>query len=82
MSSANPLSPELARTMEGGMRWKSAQASAEATVFHINFDNQIVSVQGTTPHVFRNIGRTQHDGVELAMDYAFAPDSPLKGWSV
>ena len=82
MSSANPLSPELARTMEGGMRWKSAQASAEATVFHINFDNQIVSVQGTTPNVFRNIGRTQHDGVELAMDYAFAPDSPLKGWSV
>jgi len=82
MSSANPLSPELARTMEGGMRWKSAQASAEATVFHINFDNQIVSVQGTTPNVFRNIGRTQHDGVELAMDYAFAPDSLLKGWSV
>jgi Fe(3+) dicitrate transport protein len=82
MSSAHPLSPELARTMEGGVRWKSAQASAEATMFHINFDNQIVSVQGTTPNVFRNIGRTQHDGVELAMDYAFDQDSPLKGWSV
>ncbi|MBW9334788.1 TonB-dependent siderophore receptor [Herbaspirillum sp. RU 5E] len=82
MSSAHPLSPELARTMEGGVRWKSAQASAEATMFHINFDNQIVSVQGTTPNVFRNIGRTQHDGVELAMDYAFDQASPLKGWSV
>jgi Fe(3+) dicitrate transport protein len=78
MSSAHPLSPELARTMEGGVRWKTAQASAEATMFHINFDNQIVSVQGTTPNVFRNIGRTQHDGVELAMDYAFDQDSPRK----
>ncbi|WP_413459134.1 TonB-dependent receptor family protein [Herbaspirillum huttiense] len=82
MSSANPLSPELARTVEGGVRWKSAQASAEATLFNINFDNQIVSVQGTMPNVFRNIGRTQHDGVELAMDYAFDQDSPLEGWSV
>lgn len=82
MSSANPLSPELARTIEGGVRWKSARASAEATVFHINFDNQIVSVQGTMPNVFRNIGKTRHDGIELAMDYAFDQQSLLKGWSV
>ncbi|WP_433693750.1 TonB-dependent receptor family protein [Herbaspirillum seropedicae] len=82
MSSANPLSPELAKTIEGGVRWKSTRASAEATVFHIDFDNQIVSVQGTNPSVFRNIGKTQHDGIELAMDYAFDQQSVLKGWSV
>ncbi|WP_299533362.1 TonB-dependent siderophore receptor [uncultured Herbaspirillum sp.] len=82
MSSANPLSPELARTMEAGARWKSAQASAEATLFHLDFDNQIVSVQGTNPSVFRNIGKTRHDGIELAADYTFDQQGPLQGWSV
>ncbi|OWY31119.1 TonB-dependent receptor family protein [Herbaspirillum robiniae] len=82
MSANNPLSPELAKTIEGGARWKSDRVSAEATVFHIDFDNQIASVPGTTPTVFRNLGKTQHDGIELAVDYAFDKESVLKGWSV
>ncbi|WP_343586283.1 TonB-dependent siderophore receptor [Herbaspirillum sp.] len=81
MSASNPLSPELAKTIEGGARWKSAQVSAEATVFHIDFDNQIASIPGTTPSVFRNLGKTRHDGIELVLDYAFDKESILKGWS-
>ncbi|KAF1049043.1 MAG: Fe(3+) dicitrate transport protein FecA [Herbaspirillum frisingense] len=80
--SSSNLSPETAKTMEAGARWKSAQLSAEATVFRIDFDNQIASVPGTSPAVFRNLGKTQHDGVELAVDYAFDKESMLKGWSV
>jgi len=82
MSPTSPLSPERAKTIEGGVRWKSAQALAEATVFHIDFDNQIESIQGTNPSVSRNVGSTQHEGIELAMDYAFDQQSVLKGWSV
>lgn len=82
MSAANPLQPELAKTAEGGARWKSQQLSLEATLFNIRFDNQIEVIPGTTPNVYRNLGKTQHDGIELAADYGFDKAGPLKGWSV
>lgn len=82
MSANNPLSPELARTIEGGARWKGSQLSAEMTIFHIAFDNQIQQVPLSSPAVFRNLGKTQHDGIELAVDYAFDKESLLKGWSL
>ena len=75
---ANPLIPELAKTMEAGARWKGRQLSAEVTLFSIRFDNQIASVPGTT-NLFQNIGKTKHDGVETAVDYAFDENSALKG---
>ncbi|MBB5390817.1 MULTISPECIES: TonB-dependent siderophore receptor [unclassified Herbaspirillum] len=83
MSAGNPLSPELAKTVEAGTRWKSDQLSLEATLFNIRFDNQINSstlADGTT--IFRNIGKTEHRGIELAADYAFDRAGPLGGWSV
>jgi Fe(3+) dicitrate transport protein len=80
---ANPLIPELAKTIEAGARWKGSNLSAEATVFNINFDNQIETVQPVTiPATYRNIGKTKHDGIETAIDYTFDKASVLAGLSV
>ncbi|QBE64119.1 TonB-dependent receptor family protein [Pseudoduganella lutea] len=71
-TAANPLKPELAKTVELGARWKARGLSAEATLYRLRFDNQILQVPGTTPATFRNIGATRHEGVESAVDYRFA----------
>ncbi|WP_229261439.1 TonB-dependent receptor family protein [Duganella margarita] len=78
----NPLKPELAKTDELGARWKSGAVSAEATLFKLKFDNQIVQVPGTTPATFQNIGATNHDGIETAADYTFDDASALAGLNV
>ncbi|MBP0596758.1 TonB-dependent siderophore receptor [Herbaspirillum sp. LeCh32-8] len=80
-SAANPLAPELAKTAETGARWKSDRLSMEATLFNIRFDNQIEQVS-STPLLYRNLGKTQHNGIELALDYTFDPTGVLRGWSV
>ena len=79
MSATNPLKPELAKTLEAGFRWSGEQTHAELTVFHLRFDNQILSVPDTDPRVFRNLGATTHDGVEFAADYDFDKSGPLAG---
>lgn len=79
---ANPLQPELARTVEFGGRWTSPTLSAELTVFRIRFDNQIQQIAGVTPATFQNIGATQHEGVESAIGYSFARDGALAGLSL
>lgn len=70
-SAANPLKPELAKTIEAGARWKNNQLAAEIAVFNMRFDNQIQSVPGSSPTVFSNIGKTKHDGIETSVDYTF-----------
>lgn len=75
----NPLSPEVARTFEVGTRWTDSRIKAELTAFKLKFDNQILQVPGTTPAVFQNIGATDHDGVETAIDYTFDRASLLGG---
>ncbi|MET0518844.1 MAG: TonB-dependent siderophore receptor [Burkholderiaceae bacterium] len=79
---ANPLRPELARTVELGSRWSGRGLNAELTVFRIRFDNQIQQVPGSNPAVFQNIGATQHQGVESAVDYSFDKHGPLAGLNV
>ncbi len=81
-TAGNPLKPELARTAELGARWKSGQVSAEATLFKLRFDNQILQVPGTTPATFQNIGATNHDGIETAADYTFDEAGMLAGLNV
>lgn len=81
-SAGNPLSPELAKTIEAGARWKGSNLSTEVTLFHIQFDNQILSIPNVTPTVFQNIGKTRHDGIETAIDYSFNKDGPLGGLNV
>ncbi|WP_081636374.1 TonB-dependent siderophore receptor [Pandoraea sp. SD6-2] len=82
MSATNPLVPELARTYEIGTRWTDKRWKAELTAFHMRFDNQILQVSGTNPPVFQNIGATNHDGIETAVDYTFDRDSVLRGLNV
>ncbi|MBV6323714.1 TonB-dependent receptor family protein [Duganella violaceipulchra] len=77
-----PLKPELARTAELGARWKTGAVNAEITAFKLKFDNQILQVPGTTPAVFRNLGATNHDGIETAADYTFAEGGALAGLNV
>lgn len=79
MSAANPLEPELARTYEIGTRWTDKRWKAELTAFKMKFDNQILQVPGSSPATFQNIGATNHDGIETAVDYTFDQDSALRG---
>jgi len=78
-SASNPLRPELAKTVELGARWKARGLMAEATLYRLRFDNQILQVPGTTPATFRNIGATKHEGIESAIEYRFA--GALEGFS-
>lgn len=75
----NPLQPEVAKTFEVGTRWTDNNIKAELTAFKIKFDNQILQVPGLFPATFQNIGATDHDGVEAAIDYAFDRGSLLGG---
>ncbi|PCE28618.1 TonB-dependent siderophore receptor [Paraburkholderia acidicola] len=81
-SATNPLRPELAKTYEVGARWTSKRIHAELTAFNMRFDNQIIQIPGIVPVTFQNIGATRHQGVETAIDYAFAEDSVLRGLDV
>jgi len=81
-TAGNPLKPELAKTAELGARYKRNGLSAEATVYQLRFDNQIIQVPGITPATFRNIGATHHEGVESAIDYRFDRDGALAGFEV
>lgn len=79
MSETNPLDPEVAKTLEAGVRYAGEQLRSEFTVFDLRFDNQILSIPGTNPAVFRNLGATTHDGVEFALDYDLDKSGPLAG---
>lgn len=81
-TSSNPLIPELAKTIEAGVRWSSNRLNAEITAFNMRFDNQIQQVPGVTPVTFQNIGATQHEGVETAIDYTFDKAGMLAGLTV
>lgn len=79
MSASNPLQPEVARTYEIGTRWTDNRWKAELTAFKMKFDNQILQVPNVSPATFQNIGATNHDGIETALDYTFDRDSVLRG---
>lgn len=81
-TATNPLKPELAKTAEVGARWQNPQIRAELTAFKIRFDNQILQVPGVTPVTFQNIGATDHDGIEAAIDYTFDKAGALAGLNV
>jgi Fe(3+) dicitrate transport protein len=81
-TASNPLNPELAKTAELGARYKRNGVSAEATVYQLRFDNQIIQVPGITPATFRNIGATHHEGIESAVDYRFDREGALAGFEV
>lgn len=78
-TAANPLQPELAKTVELGVRLKRSGLSAEATLFHIRFDNQIQQVGSGLNPTFINVGETRHEGLETAVDYSFDKGGSLAG---
>lgn len=61
---ANTLNPELADTIELGLRYNSNKLSGEATLFNIDFDNQLVF--NADEKFWENRGETKHRGLELA----------------
>ncbi|GHC91098.1 amino acid ABC transporter substrate-binding protein [Pseudorhodoferax aquiterrae] len=80
-SATNPLKPEVAKTLEAGARWTQSASSAELTVFKMKFDNQIALLPGSSTD-FRNIGATDHEGIESAFEYAFDKGTALTGMAV
>lgn len=80
-SATNPLKPEVAKTLEAGARWTQSASSAELTVFKMKFDNQIALLPGSSTD-FRNIGATDHEGIESAFEYAFDKGTVLTGMAV
>lgn len=76
----NPLQPETAKTVEAGLRWNAGDGtSAEATVFDMRFDNQMEFIGAS--NYWKNLGETQHQGVETRMAYAFDKSGLLAGLS-
>jgi Fe(3+) dicitrate transport protein len=64
------LDAELSWNSEVGMRWVPARPfRVEATLFHLDFSNQIVpaSVAGGTGATLTSAGRTLHRGAELSL---------------
>ncbi len=66
----NNLEPEIARTIELGIRYQQDSLSAELTLFNINFNNKLQWDDALGYHV--NRGRTQHYGFESAASYEFS----------
>jgi Fe(3+) dicitrate transport protein len=60
----NILKPELADIFEVGKRYLGDNGSLEATLFHIDFEDQIS--YDYTNAKFANNGRTIHKGIEIA----------------
>ncbi|MBY0242684.1 MAG: TonB-dependent siderophore receptor [Burkholderiaceae bacterium] len=77
--STDALQPETARTLELGARYAAHGWQLDATVFNLDFSNQIVFVN-TAPLFYQNLGKTRHRGVESRAEYALG--GKLAGLSV
>lgn len=63
---ANTLDPELADSYELGLRYKTERISLEATLFRIDFDNQLVFNSTKGKKFWENRGKTEQQGIEMA----------------
>lgn len=61
------LTPEKAHTYEVGTRYDDTVIKAEATLFYIDFDDQLQYISNTVG--WTNLGATKHQGIELALNY-------------
>lgn len=77
-ASTDSLQPETARTTELGARYAGRQWQLEATVFNLDFSNQIEFVN-TAPLYYQNLGKTVHRGIETRADYTFDQRGMLAG---
>lgn len=70
-NSTDALKPETAKTMELGARYADRGWQLDATLFNIDFSNQIVFVN-QDPVFYQNLGKTRHRGLESRAEYAFS----------
>lgn len=78
---ANGLSAEKAHNYEVGTRFDDGLLSAEATVFYIDFNDQLQYIENSTG--WTNLGATTHQGIELAINYDLSEMAPaLDGASI
>lgn len=61
------LTAEKAHTYEFGTRYDDTIVKAEATLFYIDFDNQLQYISNDVG--WTNMGATKHKGIELALSY-------------
>jgi len=66
------LDAERSVNLEVGVRGRSDRLSYEATVFRMQFDNQIIPANSNSNFQNTNGGKTLHQGLEAAVGYGFA----------
>ena len=71
------LDAERSTNYELGLRGKSSGLTYEATLFHMDFDNQIVNQALSAGVALANGGKTLNQGLEVGLGYEFDG-----GWSV
>ncbi len=68
------LKPQTSRQFEAGTRWSHAVTSVQATVFHIDSQNEIgVATNSGGRATYQNVGGTRRMGAELGVQAALAP---------
>lgn len=68
------LQAQSSRQIEVGTRWRQADVQLEATAFRIRTDDEIgIATNAGGRASYRNVGRTQRDGVELSAQWRLAP---------
>ena len=75
------LEPEKAKTYEVGTHYESDDWSAEATVFYINFDEEMFLERplGSSDSQWTNLGATKHRGLETSVRHDFSGLTPALG---
>jgi Fe(3+) dicitrate transport protein len=71
------LDAERSNNYEVGIRGNNGGLTYEATVFHMDFDNQIVNQALSAGVIQANGGKTLNQGLEVGLGYAFDG-----GWSI
>ena len=67
------LQAQASRQVEIGARWTRGALQADASVFHIDTEREIgVQTNSGGRSSFRNVGRTQREGAELALQWRLA----------
>jgi iron complex outermembrane receptor protein len=67
------LQAQASRQLEVGARWTGGALQADASVFHIDTEREIgVQTNSGGRSSFRNVGRTQREGAELALQWRLA----------
>lgn len=68
------LRPQTSRQAELGAKWRSAALDLDATLFHVEVDDEIgVATNAGGRSSFQNVGRTRRSGAELGAVWRIAP---------